>query len=156
MGFSTFKLLERNIPSYALLERARAYHQRRYEGNLADLLLSWGFRQAPPGFTRRHLFRAFRFWKMPLGLAGTAREFMKTQGMLLYTQANNPVHIDSQAIPADFLDHFEHGSCLDRSCRDCGYCARLAHQAVSIEPEFLAQVLPLYQEMESRLVSGTF
>ena len=40
MGYTTFKLLERGIPSEELLKRVKAYSERRFDGNLAELLLS--------------------------------------------------------------------------------------------------------------------
>ena len=45
MGYTTFKLLERGIPSAELLRRVKAYSERRFDGNLAELLLSYGFKQ---------------------------------------------------------------------------------------------------------------
>jgi len=156
LGYTTFKLLERNIPSDVLVARARAYHDRKWEGNLADLLLSWGFRKRPPKWSPVHMLRAFRFWKMPLGLSGPALAFLKGNGMLLYTQEKNPVTIDSTAIPPNFLDRFQKGSCNQRACADCGYCAGIAHRAVSIDPAFLDKMLPLYQDFEDRLTAGRF
>jgi len=156
LGYTTFKLLERNIPSDVLVERARAYHERRWEGNLADLLLSWGFRKRPPKFSAWHMLRAFRFWKMPLGLSAPALAFLKGNGMLLYTQDKNPITIDSAAIPDNFLDRFQRGHCNQRQCDDCGYCAGIASKAVTIDPDFLKTMVPLYDEFEERLTSGRF
>jgi hypothetical protein len=156
IGYTTFKLLERNIPSDALVERARAYHDRRWEGNLADLLLSWGFQKRPPKFSPVHMLKAFRAWKMPLGLAGDALAFMKGQGMILYTQQTNPIVIDSAAIGANFLDRFQKGHCNQRQCDDCGYCSAIADKAVTIQPEFLARMLPVYEKLEAKLVGGRF
>jgi hypothetical protein len=45
MGYTTFKLLERGIPSAELLRRGKAYSERRFDGNLAGLLLSYGFKE---------------------------------------------------------------------------------------------------------------
>jgi len=156
LGYQTFKLLERNIPSEALVARARAYHERRYDGNLADLLLSWGFRQRPPRWSAWHLLRSFRAWKMPLGLAPSAWQFMKSQGMLVATQDKNPIVIDTKAIPPNFLDRFQKGHCNQRQCADCGYCEAIADRAVTIDPEFLGEVLPLYDRLEAALVDGRF
>lgn len=156
LGYSTFKLLERNIPSEELVRRARAYHARAWNGNLADLLLSWGFQKRPPQWSAFHMLKAFRFWKMPLGIASDALKFMKGQGMLLYTQPENPIVIDSAAIPANFLDRFQKGHCNQRQCSDCGYCAAIAERAVSISPDFLGRILPVYDRLEDSLVSGKF
>jgi collagenase-like PrtC family protease len=60
LGYTTFKLLERGIPSAELLRRVKAYSERRFDENLAELLLSYGFKQPLPKesrWTLRH------FWK---------------------------------------------------------------------------------------------
>ena len=36
MGYTSFKLLERGIPSAELLRRVKAYSERRFDGNLAE------------------------------------------------------------------------------------------------------------------------
>ncbi len=41
MGYSSFRLLERGIPSAELL-RVKAYSERRFDGNVAELLLLSG------------------------------------------------------------------------------------------------------------------
>jgi collagenase-like PrtC family protease len=156
IGYSTFKLLERNIPSEVLVARAKAYHERKWEGNLADLLLSWGFQKRPPKWSPVHMLKAFRFWKMPFGLAGPALQFLKGNGMLLYTQQKNPIVIDSAKIPGNFLDRFQKGGCLQRECSTCGYCEGIASKAVTIDPAFLDKMLPLYDRFEQTLVSGKF
>jgi hypothetical protein len=66
------------------------------------------------------------------------------------------VVIDTLAIPDDFLEMFRTGDCCDRDCAACGYCAEIAARAVRIDPAFLDVVLPLYEEIESVLVSGAF
>lgn len=155
LGYRSFKLLERNIPSEALVLRARAYHQRRFEGNLADLLFSWGFKKPAPGFSWSHLVRWFKPWKMPWGLSQASLDFLTLQGMLLPTQ-RQPITIDSRKIPANFLDRFTRGSCRDRSCEDCGYCAKIARDAVHIDEDFLKTITPVYKKMEDGVMNWKF
>jgi len=38
MGYENFKIVERNTPTAVLLERVKAYHDRRYDGNLMDII----------------------------------------------------------------------------------------------------------------------
>lgn len=154
IGYTTFKLLERNIPSEEIVKRATAYHNRQFEGNLADLLLSWGFKKTTPQFSFSHLVRTFRPWKLKLKKARMLMDFMKGQGMMFPRGGEAPITIDSSAIPNNFLDHFQKGSCLDRSCDSCGYCAGIARKAVSIQPSFLDEVLPKYAAMQADMVSG--
>jgi collagenase-like PrtC family protease len=157
LGYETFKLIERNIPSEALLRRARAYAERRFEGNLAELLFSWGFQSHPPRFSWLHLLRTFGPWHIHPARLGLARRFLQLQGIFLTsTREEWPVVIDSAAIPDDFLEAFRAGDCCDRDCAACGYCAAIAQRVVRIDRAFLDAVLPLYAEIESELVSGSF
>jgi collagenase-like PrtC family protease len=157
LGYHTFKLIERNIPSEALLKRAQAYAQRRFDGNLVELLFSWGFKSHPPRFSWLHLLRTFGPWRISPTRYGQVKKFLQLQGIFFtFTQEQFPVVIDSQAIPDDFIEHFQSDDCCDRDCARCGYCARVAKEAVRIDPDFLSAVLPLYKEMESTLVSGEF
>lgn len=153
IGYSTFKLIERNIPSENVLQRTKAYSERRFQGNFAELLFSWGFKKHPPKFSWLHLLRTFAPWHLSPKKYGMVREFLRLQG-IFFTQDRMPIEIDASAIPDDFIEHFKNGICADRDCNQCGYCARIAAQAVHIDPHFLERILPLYAQIESQLVSG--
>ena len=155
LGYQTFKLLERNIPSDALLERVKAYAARRFDGNLAELLLSWGFKRHPPRFSWHHFLRTFGPWRVSPTRYGLIRRFLQAQGMF-FTRVSDvpPIVIDSSRIPEAFFEHFRNGSCSDRTCATCGYCSRVASQAVRVDPAFLEEVMPLYRSLESLLVDG--
>lgn len=155
LGYQTFKLIERNIPSEALLERARAYSERRYEGNLARILLSWGFARHPPNFSWWHFLRTFGPWKISPSRYRLVLKWLQLQGIFFTRRGKLPVVIDNQAIPGDFLEHFKNGEdCCDLDCAGCNYCTAIAEKAVHIDQEFLDEVLPLYEEIESILVTG--
>jgi hypothetical protein len=157
MGYHTFKLIERNIPSEALLKRTQAYAQRQFDGNLAELLFSWGFKSHPPRFSWLHLLRTFGPRHIRPTRYGLVKKFLQLQGIFFTaTQEQLPVVIDSRAIPDDFIEHFQSDDCCDRDCAQCGYCALVAEKAVHIDPNFADTVLPLYAEIESILVSGAF
>lgn len=153
MGYTTFKLIERNIPSQALLQRAQAYSERRFDGNLAELLFSWGFEKHPPNFSWWHFLRTFGPWHLGPARLRMMKDFLKMQGFF-YTRDQTPVTIDSSAIPDDFIGHFREGNCADRQCAQCGYCESIAREAVQIDHEFLDGILPMYEKIESLLVSG--
>jgi collagenase-like PrtC family protease len=153
IGYTTFKLIERNIPSEVLLQRARAYSERHFEGNFAEILFSWGFKKHPPDFSWWHVLRTFGPWNVSPTKFRIMKDFLQLQGFF-YTQENDPVVIDSQAIPDDFIEHYKQGNCADRDCAQCGYCESIAREAVHIDPEFLDGILPMYEKIESLLVSG--
>ena len=153
MGYETFKLIERNIPSEELLKRCQAYAARKWDGNLAELLLSWGFKKHPPSFSWWYLLRTFGPWNIGPRKAAMVKQFLELQG-IFFTTDRLPLVIDNRKIPADFIERFRAGDCCDLDCAACGYCAEIAREAVHIDEKFLETVLPMYAEIEDLLVSG--
>ena len=153
MGYTTFKLLERGIPSAELLRRVKAYSQRQFTGNLATLLLSYGFKEP----VRKESFWTLRhFWKPrqvnPLRLKPLL-DLARLQGMLSPI-SECPIRIDARQIPENFLDGFRDRHCDSMDCHACGYCRQIAAQAVSISPEYQSEVLRKYAEMDDIMATG--
>jgi len=153
LGYSTFKLIERGIPSEELLRRAKAYSERRYEGNLADLILPYGFKAAPRKrrfWTLRNFVRPFQ--ANPLKLM-TLHKVAQQQGML-FAQDSQPIHIDTAQIPPDFIDQFKSRDCSRLDCAQCRYCEEIAARAVRVEPEFRAESLRRFSDLDESLIGG--
>jgi collagenase-like PrtC family protease len=153
MGYTTFKLLERGIPSSELLRRLKAYSERRFDGNLADILLSYGFREP----VKKQSFWAMRhFWKpRQVNPAKLKRLFdlAQKQGML-FTKTDGPIRIDSRKIPADFLGGFAARDCSSLACAECGYCDSIAEKAVSVRSSFRDEILKLYSGVDNAMATG--
>jgi collagenase-like PrtC family protease len=153
LGYEHFKLLERGIPSAELLRRVEAYSRRRSGENLADLILPYGFKQAPAKrrfWFLRHFFRPGQV--NPLKLR-PYYEMMKQHGML-FAQDKSPFHIDAARIPADFIHEFEQRLCARLSCRECRYCEEVAAEAVAVDPAFRAEQLEQVRRAKQQLVNG--
>ncbi len=155
MGFSSFKLMERSIPSENLLQRVKAYSERSFQGNLAELLLSHGFPKSPPKsqmWNWRFFFRPFSINpRRLLPLLRLARQ----QGML-FPRESFPVHIDTEKIPPDFLRTMQDQGCGEKGCQSCGYCREVAEAALNIESHFLQDSIARLQEVKGSMVSGSF
>ena len=80
-------------------------------------------------------------------------ELARLQGMLS-PLPECPVRIETRRIPTDFLDGFRNRDCAVLDCRTCGYCERIAAQAVSVAPEYRATVLGKYAEMDAAMATG--
>jgi collagenase-like PrtC family protease len=153
MGFEHFKLLERGIPSAELLKRVNAYSGRRFAGNLAELILPYGFPQPPEKqglWLLRHFFRPGQV--NPLKLR-PLYAMMKSQGML-FALDRCPFHIDASKIPADFVQGFEQRRCAQLSCADCRYCEEIAQDAVTIDARFQREQSALLGEARRQLIDG--
>ena len=153
MGYENFKILERGIPSADLLKRVEAYSRRCSGENLADLILPYGFKQAPakPSFWfLRHFFRPGQV--NPLKLR-PYYALMKRQGML-FPLAKNPFRIDPARISPDFIKEFEHRHCSYISCAECHYCEEIAARAVTVDPDFRREQLEQVRKAKQALLDG--
>jgi hypothetical protein len=153
LGYTTFKLLERGIPSAELLRRVKAYSERRFEGNLAELLLSYGFKEP---VRKESLWTLRHFWKprqvSPLRLKPLT-DLARLQGWLS-PLPECPIRIDTRQIPENFLDGFRDRDCASLDCQACGYCERIAARTVSVSPEYRGEVLGKYAEMDDAMATG--
>jgi hypothetical protein len=153
MGYTNFKLLERGIPSAELLRRVKAYSERRFDGNLAELLLSYGFKQP---VRKESLWSLRHFWKPRQASPRRLKPLLdlaRLQGWLS-PLPECPIRVEARQIPGDFLDGFRDRDCASLNCQTCGYCERIAAQAVSIPPGYRTEVLRKYAEMDDTMATG--
>jgi len=153
MGYTDFKLLERGIPSAELLRRVKAYSERRFDGNLAELLFSYGFKEPvrkESHWTLRHFLKPRQI--SPLRLKPLL-DLARLQGMLSPV-AECPVRIDSREIPEHFADGFRDRDCASADCQSCGYCERIAARAVSVSPGYRKELLEKYAQVDAAMAHG--
>jgi collagenase-like PrtC family protease len=153
MGYTTFKILERGIPSSELLKRVKAYSERCSGNNLAELLLSYGFkttRRKERFWTVRHFFKP---WQANPAKLASLHELARQQGMM-FPQQDSPVKIDTRKIPADFIEGFRERQCETLDCNTCCYCREIAQQAVSVSPAFLKESRTLFAAMDEKIING--
>jgi hypothetical protein len=62
--------------------------------------------------------------------------------------------VEARKIPENFLDGFRNRDCASLDCHTCGYCERIAAQAVSISPAYRTEVLKKYTEMDETMSTG--
>jgi collagenase-like PrtC family protease len=138
LGFDLFKIAERNIPTPVMALRVRAYSERRYDGNLLDLVQPYGFsavradarhyRRGPAWFLRYLLrprlvnpFRMMALKRMADGLHMTRP-----------VDGNPPVYVDNRALDG-FIERFRESGCRDVDCRECRWCHGFVDRAVKFD-----------------------
>jgi len=60
---------------------------------------------------------------------------------LALAAAGVSIRVDARQIPEDFLDGFRNRDSASMDCRACGYCDRIAAQAVTISADYRTEVL---------------
>lgn len=116
LGVQSFKIVDRACSTEALVERVRAYHSRRWEGDILQLI---GPRGSPPRRRRLPAVDALGHLgvRRAVALLREARQFMKLE---------QPWSIDNRALDDVILP----GGCRATGCDECGHCARVAERAV--------------------------
>jgi collagenase-like PrtC family protease len=162
MGYDCFKIVERNCPTRLLVDRARAYHARRYDGNLLDLVQNHAY--PVEAFSEREhdaysLGRLLRYFGRPRRI--NMLKFVQVMELgrrasLLYPRTGeNEVTIDNRALDG-FIDRFVGKSCQDVDCEECRYCHEWADRTVRISPAFRRDMQRIYADLLDDIHGGAF
>lgn len=158
LGYRDFKILERNAPTEVMVRRVKAYAERRYEGNLLDLIQPYAYRSHD--HPKRYwggglLWNAWYFLKPflvnPKRLL-LLRRLAERRGMLR-PPPEQGVFIDNRTLDG-FLASFPQERCAAKDCASCRYCFEWAARVVQIDPAYRRECLALYREVLEDLCGG--
>lgn len=158
MGFHLFKIVERNLPTPLMIQRVKAYHDRRFDGNLLDLIQPYGQADYNPS-KREKLASMFRFafllnpFKVNVTKLTPLINLAQKRGMLSPLNGTAPIYIDNRKLD-DFIVRFKSVGCRNVNCDACNHCDEFAKKAITINPEYQAECLTLHQEVDELLESG--
>ena len=160
MGYDLFKIAERDIPTEMMMKRVKAYSERRYDGNLLDLIQAYGFKgiKQDHAYYKRGLPWLLRFIIRP-GLANPFRmlpmkRLAELRGMTQPIEGRAPVYIDNRALDG-FMERFRTKSCMGVDCEECRWCHEFAAKAVTIDETNRAEALKAYEELFDSLHGGS-
>jgi collagenase-like PrtC family protease len=153
MGYTSYKILERGAPTGVLVGRVKAYAERKYSGNLLDLVQPFGYKgksESRPAFWR-YMLRPFK--ASAKGLL-KLKELARMRGMLSPLDGE-PVYLDNGMLDG-YMDGFAGRDCRATDCDSCGHCERYAKLAVRIDEDYRAKLLGMYDEALGDMASGRF
>lgn len=158
MGYRRFKLTDRTAPTDSLVRRVRAYSERRYDGNLLDLVQPFGYAktdEAQGRFSRwwwiaRHLARP---WTVRLSRLRALGRLLSLRGMLAPCSGPAPVWLDNRSLDG-FLERWPKDGCRRLDCAECRYCDGVAARAVRIDPGYREECLALYDRVFDDMHAG--
>ncbi len=162
MGYTNFKIVERNTPTELLAMRVRAYAQQRYDGNLLDLVQNYAYPASV--FKSKHekdsfsLKRMFKHFIKP-GQVNLLRfpqivDYGKKSSMVYPRQGDNPVYINNRGLDG-FMKRFETLGCEEIDCEACKYCHQWAEKTVHIDKEWRGAMTEKYDTLLDDLHSGS-
>ncbi len=144
LGIESLKLEDRAAHTDDICRIVTAYTDRRYDGNLMDLILMMSerrFFKGPAKLSRgiKYFFRPFRY--NPLLIYKLSKVLSRLE-----------VSIDNRALDG-FLEHFVKGNCKEGMCLDCGYCQKIAEKAVKIDKDYREKMASKYKLVLDMLLS---
>jgi collagenase-like PrtC family protease len=158
MGFTSFKILERGAPTAVLARRVQAYAEKRFDGNLLDLIQPYGYKKASPGAGSRlpDLRRFLRYFLRPgvVTTGGLLRlKRLAEQRGLIAGMESEPVYIDNRSLDG-FLSGMKGINCRETDCSQCGYCGKCAAKSVRVDEKYRAEMLEQYSAAFDDMHSG--
>lgn len=121
IGIDSLKLLERFRNTETLMQVVRAYEDRRFDGNLVELLT----------LPRRNAYN-------PPNLEYLIKpelvniDLMLEMADIFGYSFSDVMQIDNRALDG-FAEHFKTHDCYHSSCEECGYCKRWAEKTVQVD-----------------------
>lgn len=142
IGIDCLKLVERFRGTESLIQIVNAYEKKSYPGNLVKLLTlpQQGAFLTPDleVIQRTDLIEP---------------EKMEEVMAVLREPFPEKVHIDNSKLNG-FLDYFKKIDCFHMDCDRCGYCERIASQAISIDEEWRQEMISRFDRSMEILVKG--
>ena len=162
LGFDNFKIVERNTPTKLLLDRVKAYSERRYDGNLADLVLAWNYAEDKLKKEDREMFSYRRMMKYFVNpkVVNVFRFFQMVklghhQSLLYPRKGESGIFIDNRKLDG-FLDKWPKRGCQALDCESCRYCHDLTKECVTIDPEYRQTALNQFNRLFEDMHTGRF
>ena len=137
MGYDEFKIIDRSRSTEWLLRATRAYADRRYDGNLLDII-SLEMLGDPAGF---HENIEFQVQERMRHYRKEERRLMLRMLKLRRRLLDFDLSIDNNQLTG-FLEGFLKIRCAENYCDSCRYCHKYAEQVMSfdrVEADILAK-----------------
>ncbi|MBN2524998.1 MAG: U32 family peptidase [Deltaproteobacteria bacterium] len=144
IGIDVFKLADRMKSTRWLTNVATAYNNRRYDGNLVELIGYPLFRgEGEEGVVGDPI----KWMMRPDFIHMDMLKLVRQMG-----QAKDMVFIDNTKLDG-FVDYFKKHDCRTAICdEECTHCQKYTDRAVTLDAENVAQRLAVYQEAVDMLV----
>jgi len=142
VGIDCLKLVERFRGTESLIQIVNAYEKKSYAGNLVELLTL----PQQGAFLTPNLEAIQR-----TDLIDPER--MEEVMAVLREPFPEKVDIDNSKLNG-FLDYFKKIDCFHMDCDRCGYCERIASQAISIDEEWRQKMISRFDKAVEILVNG--
>ncbi len=141
IGIEHFKITERDFKTEDLVKRVKAYVEKKYSGNLLDLIQGSGL--STVGDLK--LEKKTKFGNR----LDILKEIQRVRGIGRDREVERHIVIDNDMLPKDFLDYFRDNKCSGM-CNKCNYCKRVSEIVIKENKEVCEYLKYLYKEFNSK------
>lgn len=136
IGIEHFKITERGFPTEELVKRVKAYVERKYDGNLLDLIQGHGCMHNDINNKKQRVTTRKDIYK----------EIKRVRGLGVPREFDRHVYIDNKKLDG-FIDFFINNKCTG-NCNKCGYCKRIAQKAITKNEKIYNYLVELYEKFD--------
>lgn len=146
LGLNYFKISGRNLSTSWLLRAVKAYTEKKYEGNLMDILM-----RASVGLNMDYHSPHFEKLLTDEVLADDRLKSFVNMAEVPFITAN----IDNSKLDG-FLPPFKNIDCVNTNCHECRHCENWANKAVTRDPELTKVYLQALGQVHKDLKTSSY
>lgn len=139
IGIEHFKITERGFPTKELVKRVKAYVNRKYDGNLLDLIQGHGVTEVDKLEIQKKDLKTTE---------DIYNEIKKIRGLGCPRVANRHIYIDNKKLDG-FIEFFVKGNCHNE-CDKCNYCKIISQKVITKDKEVCDYLKELYTKFDEK------
>lgn len=138
IGIEHFKITERDFPTEELVKRVKAYTERKYDGNLLDLIQGHG------ALVNKEL----KLEKKELNTREEIyNEIKRVRGIGRARECNRHIYIDNTKLN-NFINYFINNKCTNE-CDKCNYCKTITKKVITKDNDVYEYLSYLYDKYDN-------
>lgn len=144
LGIDGIKLIDRRCSTNMLVKITKSYYERKYNGNLLDLLPAFHGTSAK---SSGNFLLKLRYFFHPL--QSNVFTIFRLNKMI----DRLDIYIDNSKLDK-FIGQIKKNDCESGNCGKCGYCDSVALDAVNYDKDYLEKMVKTYRGFLSDIIKG--
>ncbi|MDD5690529.1 MAG: U32 family peptidase [Candidatus Omnitrophica bacterium] len=143
-GIDGIKLIDRRCSAATIIAITKSYYERKHHGNLLDLLPAF-HGKSPKNLTSILLKIKYCLHPYENNIFNILKLYKTIEGIDIY--------IDNIKL-GGFLSGLKSRDCDYLDCSECGYCNKVAQEAVRYDKDYIDRMLKAYKGLINDIVKG--
>lgn len=144
LGIDGIKLIDRRCSTDTIIKITKSYYERKYDGNLLDLLPAF-YGKCPRNFG--NLWLKIRYYFHPF--ESNVFAILKLNAMI--ERIN--IYIDNTKLDG-FIANLKDKDCDYSICSACGYCEKIALDVIRYDKDYMEKTVKAYRGLLDNIIKG--